>query len=72
MQAIVEGQVMELKKSVTALKFVKIVMNSIFVNESLPSFMNLPFVRFFFCFPDSFALLFKFASNLFLHLGFSK
>ncbi len=43
---------MELKKSIATLKFVKIVMNSIFVTKSLPSFLNFAFVRLFFCFLD--------------------
>jgi hypothetical protein len=52
---------MELKKFIAALDFVKIVMNSIFVDKSLPSFLNFAFVRFFFGSPDFFALLLKFA-----------
>jgi hypothetical protein len=75
MQAIAKAQVMELKKSVAALEFVKIVMNSIFVNKSLPSLLNFAFVRFFF---GSFDFL-HCCSNLFKtcffarsSLGFSK
>jgi hypothetical protein len=54
---------MELKKSIATLEFVKIIMNSIFVDKSLPSFLNFAFVRFFFCSPN---FLHKFASNLLL------
>jgi hypothetical protein len=40
MEAITKAQVMELKKSIATLKFVKIVINSIFVTKSLPYFLN--------------------------------
>lgn len=47
MQVVAETQVMELKKSLTTLEFVKSVMNSIFVNKSLLSLLNFAFIRLF-------------------------
>lgn len=53
MQAIAKVRVMELGKSLATLEFVKIVMNSIFVDKSLPCLSNFTFIIFFFCFSNS-------------------
>jgi hypothetical protein len=53
MRVVAETQVMELKKSIATLEFVKSVMNSIFVNKFLLSLLNFAFIRLFLYFFDS-------------------
>jgi hypothetical protein len=48
-----KAQVMELRKSVATLEFVKSVKNSIFVDKSLPYLLNFAFIKFFPCSFDS-------------------
>jgi hypothetical protein len=50
MQVVAKAQVMELRKSLATLEFVKSVLNSIFVDKiSTLSFWNFAFIKFFLC-----------------------